>query len=86
MSKTLSTAEAQDLYDQQDQQVAALIASGAIDEKSIHSLHRIGRVKLLFAGGWTHCTAPAKDALLNDPHPHVRSCAICSRDEEAAAA
>ena len=79
-----SPAELAGIYAHREVQVARLLAAPSIEAADVAELDRLGRCKIANEG-WRQATAQARWALLNDPHPHVRSCAFLAslqREEE----
>lgn len=70
-----SPAELVGIYAHREAVVASLLAAPSIEAKDVAELDRLGRCKLANEG-WRKASPEARWALLNDPHPHVRSCAF----------
>lgn len=66
--------QAQALYAARDAQIAGLQAAGRIEHNHLSNLDRIGRFRVA-TELWDCCTPEARQALLTDAHPHVRSAA-----------
>lgn len=66
--------EIERLFEERDRMIANLQAKGAIDAKDLHDLERSGKC-IVANEHWNLCTKDARDALHNDGHHFVRSCA-----------
>ncbi len=69
-----SPQELEVLYAERDAAVLALAAKGRIEAPDLVALDRLGRCKVANEH-WGICDGSARQALLNDPHHYVRSCA-----------
>ncbi|MEL7968086.1 hypothetical protein AAG587_17085 [Vreelandella neptunia] len=61
--------------------VQAVASTGSIKVNDLPELDRLGRFTVAMEH-WSICDQGARDALLNDQHPHVRSCAL-NRSQKA---
>ncbi|PWD01994.1 MULTISPECIES: hypothetical protein [Pseudomonas] len=69
-----SPQEAKVIYAEREARVDALASSGSITSADLKTLDRIGRCKVA-NDHWSICDEQARNALANDPHHFVRSCA-----------
>lgn len=74
MRKTRSPNELELLFAQRQDAVAMLVTTGGIKAEDLNPLDRLGRC-MVANDHWSICDEAARSALLNDQHPHVRSCA-----------
>lgn len=66
--------EIERLFEQRDLLIASVVLKGAIEAKDLHDLERSGKC-IVANEHWHLCTKDARDALHNDDHHFVRSCA-----------
>ena len=66
--------EIERLFEQRDLLIGTLVSKGAIEAKDLDNLERSGKC-IVANEHWHLCTKDARDALLNDGHHFVRSCA-----------
>ena len=57
--------------------IQAMVESGSIKLGDLVALDRLGRFPVA-SEHWALCDKTARDSLLSDQHPHVRSCALIS--------
>lgn len=69
-----SAAQLEVIYADRAKAIAVLAAAGRVDADDLRQLDRLGRCHVANEL-WNVCTSEARDALLHDEHPHVRSCA-----------
>ena len=70
-----SHAEMQGIYAERDADIAAMRQRGVVAPPDLLAVDRLGRCRVANEL-WGICTQEARQALLEDPHPHVRSCAV----------
>jgi hypothetical protein len=73
-----SPAEIQAKYDQRDAAIFALKNKGQVTADDLKTLDRGGRFRVADEL-WYFCTEGAQISLLNDEHPHVKSCAVIAQ-------
>lgn len=56
----------------------ALATKEVIEVQDLHTLDRIGRYEVA-ERYFAKCSPAARDALIHDEHPHVRSCAALAQ-------
>ncbi|WP_153785364.1 hypothetical protein [Pseudomonas sp. EMN2] len=64
----------QEKYDKRAERVSSLAEAGQIEAADLHELDYLGRFKVANEH-WGICDTSARQALLNDQHHFVRSCA-----------
>lgn len=64
----------QETYDKRAESVSSLAETGRIEAADLRELDYLGRCKVANEH-WGICEASARQALLNDQHHFVRSCA-----------
>lgn len=62
------------LFEQRDRLIASLVSKGVIEAKDLHALERSGKC-IVANEHWHLCSKDARDALHDDGHHFVRSCA-----------
>jgi hypothetical protein len=77
-----SPAEIQAKYDQRDADIFALKNKGEVTAADLKALDRLGRFRVADEM-WHLCTEGAKISLLNDEHPHVKSCAVLAQSAKS---
>jgi hypothetical protein len=77
MLKYPSVTEIKAIYSSRQASLNSLIAMKCVNAQDLDRLDRGGRFRVADEL-WDLCSPSAKQALLNDPHPHVRSTARIS--------
>lgn len=77
MPRRPSPAEIEEIYRVRKLKVAALSRLPEVDASDLLEMDRLG-LCMVASDLWTKCTPAARARLLNDAHPHVRSCASLS--------
>lgn len=67
--------EIESMYSEQEAQAARLSTLCEIKEADLMNLNRIGKYNLIDES-WHKLNKSAQNALINDAHPHIRSCAL----------
>ena len=75
-----TTEQIERLYEVRNAYVASLKIIGYVTIADLHRLDRLGRFRVADEC-WFICSPQAREALLADQHPHVRSAAVISKDE-----
>lgn len=75
MSKSLSPKALEAQYAERERAILALSSKGVISASDLLDLDRLGRCQVANEL-WALCDQSARNALLRDEHPHVRSCAV----------